>query len=84
MTPNNVTSTILNELRQHLVCAAEWAHPADIFPHPGDGITPAGWTCVGSILEAVEDGNVGLALTRWDDLMQAPVLSDIAQSWRCT
>jgi hypothetical protein len=70
---------ILDELRGHLKRAAEWAHPDTIAP-PGE------WSCVSSTLEAVEAGNVGLALTRWDDLSydspKMPRLSQAAQEWK--
>lgn len=54
---------LLAELRRHLLCAEEWADPADL------GDPAGGWSCVRSTLEAVEQGDVGLALNRWDDLV---------------
>jgi hypothetical protein len=68
---------ILDEMRAHLLRAKEWATPEDYEPDP-----VSGWCCIKSTLEAVESGNVGLALTRWDDLMQAPALSDAARNWK--
>jgi len=77
-----VNKAILGELRGHLTRVSEWAHPSDLEEHSGDDITPAGWSCIKSIREAVESGKVGLALTRWDDLMGKPMLSALAQEWR--
>ena len=71
---------ILEELRGHLKRAKEWAHEVNLGP-PGH----EGWTCIKSIREAVNDGNVGLALTRWDDLLDSPNrprLSEEAEAYR--
>lgn len=72
---------ILSELRGHLERAEEWAHSDTLPAQPGD------WSCVGSTLDAVKEGNVGLALTRWDDLTHTadhprPRLSQEAKAWR--
>lgn len=68
---------ILAELRGHLYRAEEWAHP---FNTKKDD---KGWSCIGSTLAATEEGRVGLALTRWDDLMGEgrPALSKEAEDW---
>ena len=69
---------ILAELRGHLKCAHEWAHPDNLAP-PGE------WSCVSSTLEAVNQGNLGLALTRWGDLSYSdnmPLLSPEAENWK--
>ena len=70
---------ILNELRSHLLRASEWAAESDIGEDP-----KTGWSCVKSTMAAVDDGNVGLALTRWDDLCSPnrPALTKEAQDWR--
>ena len=69
---------ILNELSVHLERATEWAHPDNLAP-PGE------WSCVSSTLEAVNQGNLGLALTRWGDLSYSdnmPLLSPEAENWK--
>ena len=69
---------ILAELRGHLKRAHEWAHPDNLAP-PGE------WSCVSSTLEAVNQGNLGLALTRWGDLSYSdnmPLLSPEAENWK--
>ena len=69
---------ILAELRGHLLRAAEWANVNGLAP-PGE------WSCISSTLAAVEQGNVGLALTRWGDLSYSPnmpLLSPAAENWR--
>ena len=69
---------ILTELRDYLERANEWAHPDNLAP-PGE------WSCVTSTLEAVNQGNLGLALTRWGDLSYSdnmPLLSPEAQTWK--
>lgn len=75
MSTKNRDQRILDELRKHLFSAKEWADPDDLQEN-GDG-----WSCIKSTLEAVEKGNVGLALTRWDDLCSPnrPILSEEAQ-----
>lgn len=69
---------ILAELKGHLLRAKEWAAEADL------GEYPVGWSCIKSTLDAVNDGDVGLALTRWDDLCSPnrPALTKEAQDWR--
>jgi hypothetical protein len=69
---------ILGELRAHLLRAGEWAAKADF------GEYPDGWSCIKSTLDAVNEGDVGLALTRWDDLCSPnrPSLTKEAQNWR--
>jgi hypothetical protein len=68
---------ILAELRGHLERAHEWANEDDQAP-PGE------WSCITSTLAAVNEGRVGLALTRWDDLSSRnkPILSEAAENWR--
>lgn len=51
---------ILTKMEWHLQRAASWAHPDDMK------------FCIPSTLEAVEVGNVGLALERWQDLQRKP------------
>lgn len=69
---------ILKELRDHLMRSTDWADPAD------GSLADEDWCCIKSTLDAVEEGNVGLALTRWDDLYspKKPELSPDAQNWR--
>lgn len=71
---------ILQELKGYLLNATEWAADDDILENDD------GWSCIKSTMKAVEEGNVGLALTRWDDLCSPnrPVLSEAAQNWRAT
>jgi hypothetical protein len=72
------SARILQELRNHLLRANEWATNIDIAE------TNTGWNCIKSILSAVDDEDVGLALERWDDLSSSdkPLLSEEAQNWR--
>lgn len=53
---------ILQELQQHLDNANAWALPQDI--HQDNN----GFSLLGSIQAAINEGRVGLALDRWDDL----------------
>ena len=71
---------ILEELRGHLLNWSDWADPAD-------GVLDTnGFSCIRSTMDAVTEGRVGLALTRWDDLFSRdkPELSEAAQRWRLT
>ena len=68
---------ILAELRGHLKRATEWANEHDQAP-------PGQWSCVTSTLAAVDEGRVGLALERWNDLSSRdkPELSPEAENWK--
>jgi len=68
---------ILAELRGHLERAHEWANEDDQAP-------PGQWSCITSTLAAVNEGRVGLALERWNDLSSRdkPELSPAAQKWK--
>jgi hypothetical protein len=74
---NELDRGILDELRGHLERADKWANQGDI------GEDEHGWSCIKSTLAAVEEGNIGLALTRWDDLStpDRPALSRDAEEW---
>ena len=68
---------VINELREHLETAQSWANE-------GDGSLDAhGFSCVKSIMEAINMGRPGLALERWNDLSSPnkPELSAEAEAW---
>lgn len=68
---------ILNELSFHLERAVEWAHVDDINEFNK-------FSLISSTFMAIKDGNVGLALERWNDLSSPnkPELSEEAQEWK--
>ena len=71
---------ILREITLHLEHAHEWADPRDL-GEVGD------WSPLASTYQAVIEGNAGLALTRWDDLLLSPArpqLGKAAEQWRQT
>lgn len=70
---------ILNELQRHLNQAQDWADPIDLEPWDHTG-----WNCIQSVRDAVDAGQVGLALTRWDSLLPGnrPILSKEAEEWK--
>ena len=63
-----IIHNLKKEMADHLSEAHEWAHHLDMADYDG------GWSCINSIKEALETGNVGLALTRWDGLITKPFL----------
>jgi len=69
---------VLDELRAHLLTAHEWANEMD------GALDSDGFSCIKSVMEAVDMGRPGLALERWNDLSSRsrPVLTPQADGWK--